>query len=52
MTIDDRRGRDPEAIEAEASEIKAAEAALAAGLAQLAEALKEATAEVLSLIHI
>ena len=48
VTIDDRRGRDPEAIEAEASEIKAAEDALAAEIAQLAEALKAATAEVVA----
>jgi len=44
VTVDDRRGRDPEAIEAEAAEMRAAEEALAAEIGVLAQALTSASA--------
>ena len=44
VTVEDRRGRDPDAIEAEAAEVKAAEDALAAEIAGKAEALTAASA--------
>ncbi len=43
VSVDERRGRDPEAIEAEAAEIRQAEAALAAEVATHAEALARAS---------
>jgi chromosome segregation protein len=39
---EERRGRDPEALEAEAAEVRAQEEALAADIAERAEALREA----------